>query len=108
MEQEDYKKIQEIYKKRMVVSKLADATQLRAVKDFDQTSSYIIEDYVSRIIELHKQLEPFNQEILDFLESLKCDMGKEFSNISKFESILEDRALQLIHESYINEDGTEA
>ena len=107
MDQDNFNKIKELYKKRMVVSKLINTTQLRAVKDFNQTSSYIIEDYVSRIIELHKQLEPFNQEIFDFLESLKYDMGKEYSNISKFESILEDRARQLIQESYMNEDGTE-
>ena len=100
MVQEDYKKIKEIYEKRMVVSKLIDATKLKAVRDFDKASLYIIEDYESRIKDLHKQLMPFNQVIFDYLDLLKCDMRKEYSNISKFESILEDRARQLIHESY--------
>ena len=107
MNQEYLNKIKELYKKRMVVSKLKNTTQLKDVKDFNQTSSIIMEDFVPRIIELHRQLEPFNQEIMDFLDSLKYNIAKEYSNISKFESILEDRARQLIQESYINENGTE-
>lgn len=99
MQQEEYKMIEEIYRKRQAIAKMRLTTSVKELVDLRETSSYVIEEFEKRIEDLHTRLIGYDHELKNYLDSLKEKMEKKHGDASKFNSILEDYAKLLIQES---------
>ena len=49
MQQEEYKMIEEIYRKRQAIAKMRLTTSVKELVDLRETSSYVIEEFEKRI-----------------------------------------------------------